>query len=62
MSVATTMTTQKRAGRTQYERRACQPPRVSETVRQVEAITAGEIPFGAVNAERWTRGPVKAVP
>ena len=46
----------------QHERRACQPPRVSETVRQVEAITAGEIPFGAVNAERWTRGPVKAVP
>jgi D-3-phosphoglycerate dehydrogenase len=26
-----------------------------ETVRQVEAIINGEIPFGAVNADRWTR-------
>ena len=26
-----------------------------ETVRQVEAIIKGEIPFGAVNADRWTR-------
>jgi D-3-phosphoglycerate dehydrogenase / 2-oxoglutarate reductase len=26
-----------------------------ETVRQVEAIIKGEIPFGAVNAEHWTR-------
>ncbi|MBR1273879.1 hydroxyacid dehydrogenase [Bradyrhizobium sp. AUGA SZCCT0283] len=26
-----------------------------ETVRQVEAIVAGEVPAGAVNAERWTR-------
>jgi D-3-phosphoglycerate dehydrogenase len=26
-----------------------------ETVRQVEQIVAGEIPVGAVNAERWTR-------
>ena len=26
-----------------------------ETVRQVEAIIRGEIPFGAVNADRWTR-------
>jgi D-3-phosphoglycerate dehydrogenase len=29
-----------------------------ETVRQVEAIIRGEIPFGAVNADRWTRRPV----
>jgi D-3-phosphoglycerate dehydrogenase len=28
-----------------------------ETVRQVEAIIKGEIPFGAVNADRWTRRP-----
>ncbi len=28
-----------------------------ETVRQVEAIIRGEIPAGAVNAERWTRRP-----
>ena len=28
-----------------------------ETVRQVEAIVRGEIPQGAVNAERWTRRP-----
>lgn len=28
-----------------------------ETVRQVEAIVKGEIPPGAVNAERWTRRP-----
>ena len=28
-----------------------------ETVRQVEKIIAGEIPVGAVNAERWTRRP-----
>lgn len=28
-----------------------------ETVRQVEAIVAGEVPAGAVNAERWTRRP-----
>ena len=27
-----------------------------ETVRQVQAIIRGEIPAGAVNAERWTRG------
>lgn len=33
-----------------------------ETVRQVEAIIGGEIPVGAVNAERWTRRPVKAGP
>jgi D-3-phosphoglycerate dehydrogenase len=26
-----------------------------ETVRQVEAIVAGEVPAGAVNADRWTR-------
>ena len=26
-----------------------------ETVRQVEAIVAGKVPAGAVNAERWTR-------
>ncbi|WP_213287740.1 hydroxyacid dehydrogenase [Bradyrhizobium sp. sGM-13] len=26
-----------------------------ETVRQVEAIVAGEVPVGAVNAERWKR-------
>jgi D-3-phosphoglycerate dehydrogenase len=31
-----------------------------ETVRQVEAIVAGGVPAGAVNAERWTRrGPAK---
>ena len=29
----------------------------SETVRQVEAIIAGEIPVGAVNAEHWKRRP-----
>jgi D-3-phosphoglycerate dehydrogenase / 2-oxoglutarate reductase len=29
-----------------------------ETVRQVEAIIRGEIPFGAVNADRWTRRSV----
>jgi D-3-phosphoglycerate dehydrogenase len=29
-----------------------------ETVRQVEAIVAGRVPAGAVNAERWTRSPV----
>ena len=28
-----------------------------ETVRQVEAIIKGEIPFGAVNTDRWTRRP-----
>ncbi|MEH2529113.1 D-3-phosphoglycerate dehydrogenase [Bradyrhizobium sp. AZCC 1588] len=28
-----------------------------ETVRQVEAIIAGEVPVGAVNAERWQRRP-----
>ena len=27
----------------------------SETVRQVEAIINGEVPVGAVNADRWTR-------
>jgi D-3-phosphoglycerate dehydrogenase len=27
----------------------------SETVRQVEAIINGEVPIGAVNADRWTR-------
>jgi len=32
-----------------------------ETVRQVEAIIRGEIPFGAVNAEQWTRRPVSDV-
>jgi len=31
-----------------------------ETVKQVEAIIKGEIPFGAVNAEHWTRRPAKA--
>jgi D-3-phosphoglycerate dehydrogenase len=30
-----------------------------ETVRQVEAIIKGEIPFGAVNADRWTRRPTR---
>jgi D-3-phosphoglycerate dehydrogenase / 2-oxoglutarate reductase len=30
-----------------------------ETVRQVEAIIKGEIPFGAVNADRWTRRPAR---
>ena len=29
----------------------------SETVRQVEAIVSGNIPDGAVNADRWTRRP-----
>jgi D-3-phosphoglycerate dehydrogenase / 2-oxoglutarate reductase len=29
----------------------------SETVRQVEAIINGEVPIGAVNADRWTRRP-----
>jgi D-3-phosphoglycerate dehydrogenase len=28
-----------------------------ETVGQVEKIIAGEAPFGAVNADRWTRRP-----
>jgi D-3-phosphoglycerate dehydrogenase len=28
-----------------------------ETVRQVEAIVAGRVPAGAVNAERWRRSP-----
>jgi D-3-phosphoglycerate dehydrogenase len=28
-----------------------------ETVRQVEAIIKGEVPIGAVNADRWTRRP-----
>jgi D-3-phosphoglycerate dehydrogenase len=28
-----------------------------ETVRQVEAIINGEVPIGAVNADRWTRRP-----
>ncbi|WP_063689172.1 hydroxyacid dehydrogenase [Bradyrhizobium stylosanthis] len=28
-----------------------------ETVRQVEAIVRGEVPPGAVNADRWTRRP-----
>jgi D-3-phosphoglycerate dehydrogenase len=28
-----------------------------ETVRQVEKIIAGEVPAGAVNADRWTRRP-----
>jgi D-3-phosphoglycerate dehydrogenase len=28
-----------------------------ETVRQVEAIIAGEVPAGAVNADRWKRRP-----
>jgi D-3-phosphoglycerate dehydrogenase len=28
-----------------------------ETVRQVEAIVAGRVPEGAVNAERWRRSP-----
>jgi D-3-phosphoglycerate dehydrogenase len=28
-----------------------------ETVRQVAAILNGEIPAGAVNADRWTRRP-----
>jgi D-3-phosphoglycerate dehydrogenase len=31
-----------------------------ETVKQVEAIIKGEVPFGAVNAEHWTRRPAKA--
>jgi D-3-phosphoglycerate dehydrogenase len=31
-----------------------------ETLKQVEAIIKGEIPFGAVNAEHWTRRPAKA--
>jgi D-3-phosphoglycerate dehydrogenase len=29
-----------------------------ETVRQVEAIIAGEVPAGAVNADHWKRSPV----
>jgi D-3-phosphoglycerate dehydrogenase / 2-oxoglutarate reductase len=29
----------------------------SETVRQVEAIIAGKVPAGAVNADRWKRRP-----
>jgi len=29
-----------------------------ETVRQVTAIIKGELPIGAVNAERWTRRPM----
>ena len=33
-----------------------------ETVRQVEAIIKGEIPFGAVNADTWTRRPAKVAP
>jgi D-3-phosphoglycerate dehydrogenase len=33
-----------------------------ETVKQVEAIIKGEVPFGAVNAERWMRRPAKAAP
>jgi len=33
-----------------------------ETVKQVEAIIKGETPFGAVNAEHWTRRPAKASP
>jgi D-3-phosphoglycerate dehydrogenase len=33
-----------------------------ETVSQVEAIIKGEVPFGAVNAEHWTRRPASAVP
>lgn len=33
-----------------------------ETVRQVEAIGKGEIPFGAVNAAHWTRRPAEAGP
>jgi D-3-phosphoglycerate dehydrogenase len=28
-----------------------------ETVRQVDAIVRGEVPQGAVNADRWTRRP-----
>jgi D-3-phosphoglycerate dehydrogenase / 2-oxoglutarate reductase len=28
-----------------------------ETVRQVAVIIGGEVPIGAVNAERWTRRP-----
>ncbi len=31
-----------------------------ETVRQVEAISKGETPFGAVNAAHWTRRPAQA--
>jgi len=30
-----------------------------EMVRQVEAIIKGEIPLGAVNADRWTRRPTR---
>ena len=30
-----------------------------ETVRQVEAIIKGEIPFGAANADHWTRRPTR---
>ena len=28
-----------------------------ETVRQVEAIVAGDVPAGAVNADQWKRRP-----
>jgi phosphoglycerate dehydrogenase-like enzyme len=28
-----------------------------DTVRQMQAILRGEVPEGAVNAERWTRAP-----
>jgi D-3-phosphoglycerate dehydrogenase len=30
-----------------------------ETVRQVEAMIKGELPVGAVNADRWTRRPAR---
>jgi D-3-phosphoglycerate dehydrogenase len=33
-----------------------------ETVRQVEAILRGDVPFGAVNPEHWTRRPTGAAP
>jgi D-3-phosphoglycerate dehydrogenase len=33
-----------------------------ETVRQVEAILRGDVPFGAVNPEHWTRRPAGAAP
>lgn len=33
-----------------------------ETVRQVEAISKGETPLGAVNAAHWTRRPAEAGP
>ena len=29
----------------------------AETVRQVAKIIKGEVPVGAVNADRWTRRP-----